>query len=115
MSKNPLEDLMEMATQLQDDDSIALAQHLAINHGVKVPGGRPPIPDTMLGLETGVNVGKNNGLMLAVGNPYNDTGFSEDGLMTFVINDEDRPFGHVGLSREQCAQLRDYLTSKLEK
>lgn len=111
MSKHPLDDLMSKACYAGDDEAaIGLAQHLAIHHGVKVPGGRPELPSTMIGFEID---GEPNGLMLAVGNPYNDTGFSVDGLMTFVINDEDRPFGVVGLSREQCAQLRDYLTSKL--
>lgn len=101
--------MMEMMLQSDDPRAQQLAQTLAIELGQPVPGGRPPLPETMIGLDCA----EGDGMMLAVGDLYSETGFNEAGTMTFMVNSPERPYGGVCLTREQVVQLRDYLTEKL--
>lgn len=106
---NRFEEMMKMLISSDDRRHHEMAQYMATQYGVPVPGGRPPLPATMLGLECAVNPGD----LLAVGDGYSASGFDDNGLMNFMLSCPERPYGGVAITRDQARQLRDFLSAKL--
>lgn len=90
----------------------SVIQMIAVDTGRTVDGlERPPLPETMFGLECNVNPEDH----IAFGDIYEQSGFSPAGLMTIMVTRPDRPLGGVAVTKEQARALRDWLSTKVDE